>query len=103
MSHFALELASVAPYYNLALAAITLFFFIKMFATPLRNKKVYLLPWVLVFVSFLIYLFEEIFTVLRMVGIIDIPVHINGFFELILISTFIYALLLQKEYIKKHL
>jgi hypothetical protein len=103
MTPFGLELAAVAPYYNLALAAITLFFFIKLFITPLKNKKVYLLPWTLVFASFMIYLFEELFTVLRTTGVIDIPAHINGFFELIIISMFIYALLLQREYIKKHL
>jgi len=30
-----------------------------------------------------------------------VPVHINGFFELIIICTFIYMLLMQKEHLKK--
>ena len=98
---FALELANIAPYYNLAFALITLILFIKLFAAPFRNKKVYLLPWKLIFVAFLIFIIEEVLTVLRVADIVKITVYINGFFELVIISLFIYALLLQKERIKK--
>ena len=103
MSSFGFELAAVAPYYNLAFAIICIYFFVKLFSAPLKNKRVFMLPWKLVFVSFLIFLVEEGFTVLRAIGVIDLPVHVNGFFELVIITIFIYALLIQREYIKKNL
>ena len=85
----------VAPYYNLVLVAIAAWLFVVLFRTP--SKKIFLKPWVVLFVSLLIYVVEEVITVLRAVGAVRIPIHVNGFFELAIISLFIYALLLQKE------
>lgn len=89
-----------APYYNIAMTAIVVWLFIKLFkAEP--QAKVFLFPWKLLFFALIIFIVEELITILRTTGIIDIPVHINAFFELVIIATFIYALLLQKEYVKK--
>ena len=95
------SLGIVAPYYNLIFAVIAVCLFIKLFTIKPKIKRFYLFPWKLIFFSLGIYILEEIITVLRAVGILDIPVHINGFFELLIISIFIYVLLLQKEFIKK--
>lgn len=95
-----LALAQVAPLYNLALVAITVFLFIKLFITPRKNKAVYLFPWKIIFFALCVYIVEEVLTVLRYMEIINIPRHINGFFELVIIISFIYALLSQKEHIK---
>ena len=101
MSELAIAFGIVAPYYNLAMVAVVCFLFINLFTTPLKNKKVYLLPWKYIFAAFIIFIIEELITVLRAAGIITIMEHINGFFELIIISLFIYALLLNKKYIAR--
>jgi len=96
----ALSLAEVAPLYNLGLVLIAVWLFLKLFTTPVRDRRVYLMPWKLLFFAVLVFIVEELLTVLRAMGVINIPVHINGFFELIIICTFIYTLLLQKEHVK---
>ena len=101
MSELTVALGLVAPYYNLVLVIITIYLFAKLFNTPVKSKKVYLLPWKIIFVALFVFIIEEVLTVLRTAGIISIPMHINGFFELIIISLFIYMLLLQREYNKK--
>ena len=99
MSEIANALGAVAPYYNLAMVCVAVYLFIKLFRTPIKAKNVYVLPWKYLFAAVIIYILEEIFTVLRSAGIITIVEHVNGFFELVIISLFIYALLLNKEYI----
>ena len=100
MVEFGVALGMVAPYYNLGFVAIAVWLFIMLFKTEAKTK-VFLFPWKLVFFALIIFIVEEVLTILRSAAIIDIPIHINAFFELVIIATFIYALLLQKEYIKK--
>ncbi|VVB81722.1 Uncharacterised protein [uncultured archaeon] len=95
------SLSQVAPIYNLGFVIIVLFLFIKLFTTPIRDKRVYLMPWKIIFFAVIVFIIEEGLTILRQLEVINVPVHINGFFELIIICTFIYMLLLQKEYLKK--
>lgn len=95
-----LSLAAAAPLYNLGFVLIAIFLFIKLFTTPVRDKRVYLMPWKLLFFALIVFIIEEVLTVLRQLDIINIPKHINGFFELIIICTFIYTLLLQREHMK---
>jgi len=100
MSELTLALATAAPWYNLGLVIIVLYMFYIMFTTPVRNKKVYLAPWKLIFWAVIIFIIEEVLTILRQAQLIDIPVHINGFFELAIITLFIYMLLLQRQHVK---
>ena len=93
--------AQVAPLYNLGLVVIVIILFIKLFNTPIRDRRVYLMPWKLIFGAFCVYVLEAILTVLRGQSILNIPIHINGFFEVLIIVLFIYALLLQKEHLTK--
>ncbi|MBN1644810.1 hypothetical protein JW851_02065 [Candidatus Woesearchaeota archaeon] len=102
MSEFTIALGIIAPYYNLAFALIALYMFLKLLKTKAKSKKVFLLPWKLILIALLTFMIEEITTVLRVLGLISIPVHINGFFELVIISLFIYTLLLQKQHLKKY-
>lgn len=102
MSEFWVALGLVAPYFNLVLVLVLFYLFLKLFATPVKSrKKVFQKPWILIFVALCIFVIEEILTILRTAGLLNIPAHINGFFELGIIILFIYALLLQKERIKK--
>ena len=94
------SLAETAPFYNLGFVIIAIFLFVKLFATPVRDKRVYLMPWKLLFFALVVFIIEEVLTILRQMNIINIPRHINGFFELIVICTFLYTLLLQKEHMK---
>ncbi|MBW2986158.1 hypothetical protein KY333_02195 [Candidatus Woesearchaeota archaeon] len=102
MSEFFSALGLIAPYYNLILVVILFFLFLKLFATPTKNKSIFQLPWILIFVALVIFIIEELLTILRTAGLLDIPIHINGFFELSMIIIFIYTLFLQKEWIKRH-
>jgi hypothetical protein len=90
----------VAPLYNLALVVIVFIMFLKLFS--LKNKKIYLLPWKLIYATILIYIVEEVLTVLNNLSILITPRILNAFFELAIVSIFIYALLAQKEYLKKN-
>lgn len=101
MSELAGAFGMIAPYYNLALTAIAFYLFMKFFKTKPKTK-VFFLPWIYILLAMIIFILEEVTTVLRVEGMINIPVHINGFFELAIIILFIYTLLLQKQYMKKH-
>lgn len=101
MSELAAAFGMAAPYYNLALTAIAFYLFMKFFKTKPKTK-VFFLPWIYILLAMIIFILEEITTVLRAEGLINIPVHINGFFELAIITLFIYTLLLQKQYMKKN-
>lgn len=100
--NFLVALGTIAPIYNLALVLIATYLFIKLFKTH-SKKYVNLISWKLIFVALLVFVAEEVLTILRTFDIINIPIHINGFFELFMIITFIYALLTLKENINiKH-
>ncbi len=101
MTELALALGLVAPYFNLALVIVVVALFIQLFRTKVTEKYVNLLPWKYVFAAFIVYILEELLTVLRSAGIVNVVEHVNGYFELIMISLFIYALLLNKEQISK--
>ena len=98
-TQFEIALGIVAPFYNLVMAAIAFYLFLRLFHLP--NRLVYLRPWKVLFAAFCVYLVEELFTVLRIIGVADLPRLINGLFEMIIISLFIYMLFLQKEYVKE--
>ncbi len=92
-----------APIYNMAFVAIAVWLFVTLFRTP-RAKIVNLMPWKLVFGSLLIFVVEEVLTILRLQGILPSEVrYFNGVFELFIVALFIYALLLQKELSKRAL
>lgn len=101
MSDLTLCLGQTAPLYNLLFVVVVIFLYVKLFMTRKENKDVYLTPWYCLFAAVCVFIAEEIITILRAAGILDIPMHINGFFELVIIILFIYALLAQKEHIKE--
>lgn len=96
---FTQSLGLVAPVYNLVFVVIVIFLFIKLFKTHVNKKT--LVPWKVLFAALCIYIVEELLTVLRKFGVINIPVHINGFFELAIITLFIYTLLKQMEVVRR--
>ena len=99
MSEFGIALAMVAPYYNLALVLVVLALFVKLFRTAQENPDVFIAPWVYLFLALLTFVVAEVVTVLRVVGILPPEVrNLNGFFELVIIVLFVYALLLQRQY-----
>ncbi|MEA2037669.1 MAG: hypothetical protein U9O94_09235 [Nanoarchaeota archaeon] len=89
----------VAPYYNLALVIIVVLLFLKLFRTP--SEKTFIRPWELLFVALLVYVVEEIITVLHMANIITTHSVVFPLLETVIITLFIYVLLLQKENVKK--
>ena len=93
-------MGAVAPYYNLLFVVIAVYLFVELFKTYKPGGKVYVTPWAYIFAGLIIFVLEEVITILRTVGLVLIPVHINGYFELAIVILFIYAVLLQKEYIR---
>lgn len=94
-------LTNVLPNLNLALVVVLLILFVKMLMRK-PTEKIFFLPWKLLFVALVIFVVEELLTALRFAGMIDYPhMLINGFFEMAIITLFIYMLLLQKEWVVK--
>jgi hypothetical protein len=92
-------LGMVAPYYNLVLVIIIMPLFIKLLSV--KHKKLILKPWRLLFIAILIFVVEEVLTVLNGLGITNSPRILTPIFEMAIITLFIYMLLLQKEIIGK--
>ncbi len=92
-------LGRIAPFYNLVLVVIVILLFLKLFKT--QNKKTYIKPWKFLFAAVLVYLGEEIITVFDMAGLISVAKIVFPLIETVIITLFIYVLLLQKENIKK--
>jgi hypothetical protein len=90
-------LGFIAPFYNLALVAIVITLFIKLFTLKKKNA----LPWQMIFVAVLIYVTEQVLTVTNNLNITTVPRITNSFFEMAIITIFIYVLLMQKEFVKK--
>ena len=99
MAYLETCLGIVAPYYNLALVIVVILLFLKLFS--IKTKRIYILPWKILFFALLIYVFEEIVTVLAMSNIIVVFPLMFPVLEMVIITSFIYMLLLQKEYVKK--
>ena len=93
------SIAMVAPLYNLALAIIVLMMFIKLFRYEER-KFAYLKPWKILFAGFILFIVETVMTILRGQGVISFHPAVFPLFEMIVITLFIYMLLLQKQYVK---
>jgi len=91
-------IAQVAPLYNLALIIIAVILFLVMFSYGQRFA--YIKPWKILFVGIIILIAETLMTILRSLGLIKFHPAIFPFFELIIITAFIYMLLLQKQYVK---
>ena len=92
--------ATAAPFYNLVFVAIALYLWYHVLRAP-SVKGVFLAPWRLILVGVLMFIAETALVILRAAGVITIGRHVNGFFELVIIISFIYALLLQKEFVLK--
>ena len=87
-----------ASYYNLAIAAIVFALFIKMIR---MKSRISILPWKIIFAGFCIYIIEEVLTVMSKLNFVVLPVVLFPIFEMIIILLFIYALLEQRESLKR--
>jgi hypothetical protein len=99
MSTFVPCLGYIAPYYNLVFVAVLVALFIYFFAMPNRHNT-YDTNWKLIFWAIMIFIVEEIMTVLGAAGLITFPKILFAFFEMVMISLFLYMCLLQKERVK---
>lgn len=96
---FAECLGQVSGVYNLVLVLIIIFLFYRFLNKP--SKIIYKKPWFVLFFAVLVYVLEEVFNVLNKLAVYSIPVVMYPIFEMIIITLFIYMLLLQKEYLKQ--
>ena len=98
---FTQAVADVAPYYNLLFVVIVVYLYVQLFKTYKPGGKVFLQPWFYLFAGLALFVMETVITILRSANLILITKHINGYFELAIVILFIYAVLLQKDYIKR--
>ncbi len=89
----------VAPYYNLVFAIISLILFLKLFSFGER-RFAYIKPWRIAFFGFILFIIETIMTILRGLGYIQFHPAVFPLFEMVIITSFIYMLLLQKQFVK---
>ena len=92
-------LGRVAPYYNLALVTIVIILFITLFRK--KHETYYHLPWKLLFIGILIFVGETALTIMEGMGVMDVSNLVAPFMEMVIITLFIYMLLMQREYVKK--
>ncbi|MBI2137961.1 hypothetical protein HYU13_00070 [Candidatus Woesearchaeota archaeon] len=98
MAYLGYCVGTVAPYYNLALVLIVVLLFFRLFR--MENKGAFIKPWKILFLGVLIYIVEEVITVLESLGVVVVSQVIFPVFEMAIISLFIFMLLLQKDYVK---
>ena len=96
---FAVCVGKVAPYYNIVFVIIVLILFIRLFS--LKNKGFYMKPWILFFFALTVYIIEEFITIMEGLQILKVSPLLFPLFEMVMITSFIYMMLLQKEYINK--
>jgi len=89
----------VAPYYNLVFALIAFILFLKLFSYE-SSKFAFIKPWKILFIGFILFIIETVMTILRGLDIIAFHPAIFAFFEMAIITLFIYMLLLQRQFIK---
>lgn len=92
-------LGVVAPYYNLVLVTILVICFIYLLRLP-NKRNVYVEPWTYLFYALLIFIVEEMITILNALNIVNISRVLFPFFEMAMICLFIYMCLLEREYLK---
>lgn len=91
-------LAQVAPYYNLVLVSVVVIMFIYLF--KVANEKTHIRPWKFLFISICIYILVQVTSILRNADVINLPHITNAILETLIITLFIYMLLIQKEHVK---
>jgi len=97
-SYFFNCLGFVAPYYNMVLVLIVIALFAALFKK--ENRGIFIKPWKFLFFAILVYVIEELLTITNGVGITNTPRILNSLFEMVIITSFIYMLLIQREYVK---
>src|SRR3989344_6043733 len=94
-------LTTWAPRLNLLLVAYVVYLFISLFRRK-SDEHIYTTPWKLLFVAVSVYIVEQSLTVLRMLEIVSYPhLLVNGAFEIVIITLFIYTLLLHRYFTKR--
>jgi hypothetical protein len=90
----------VAPLFNLVLVVIVIILFLKLF--KIHNPKRYTKPWGLLFGAVLLFVIEELFTVFRHLEVFELPLFMNGIFEIGIVGLFVFAVLEQMEHINRN-
>lgn len=99
MVHIAECIGVGAQYYNLALVAVVIILYIKLLMTP-NVRRAFIKPWKFIFVSFCVYIIEQVLAILNTAKVMAIHPIIFPIFEFFIIVLFIYALLTMKEHLK---
>ena len=96
---FAECLGQVSGVYNLVLVVVIMILFSRFLKKP--SKAIYKKPWQVLFFALWIYIIEEGFNIFNKLSVYSLHPVVYPIFEMIIITSFIYMLLLQKEYLKQ--
>lgn len=88
-----------APYYNLAFVVVVVALFVVLL--KIKNEKLFLTPWKFIFAALCFYIVEEVVTVLEDLKVLNVPSVTFPIIEMVIISLFIYALLVQVEHLQQ--
>jgi hypothetical protein len=87
-----------AQYYNLALVVLVLILYLSLLKLP--AGKVFILPWKYIFLSLLVYVIEQVLSILNTTGVMPVDPLVFPMLEFVIITIFIYTLLTLREHIK---
>lgn len=86
-----------APILSASIIAVLVFVVLLHVILFTIREKEDLLPWKVIFTAVLLLLVAELVRVTSLVGLYTGPIEVIGFFELIVVSLFVYTLLLKLE------
>jgi len=87
------------PLVNLVIALVIIFLFTRFFYLPHRLHHVR--PWKIIFIALLIWLIEEVLTIMDSFGVFHMNLLIGRGIELVIIILVLHAVFLQKRYIEE--
>lgn len=100
MSELSVAFGIVTPYFNLVFGAIALFLLSRLLSLKAK-KDVYVEPWKFLFIALCAFMIEETLVILYGLGIELVPKITFGFLEIIMVTSFIHMLMLQKDYLMR--
>ena len=98
MSQLTTCLGLSAQLYNIAFVIIVVTLFVVLFRS--KNEDRFLKPWKFIFGALCVYIVEQIASILNSNDVVAVHKLFFPILEMIIISLFIYALLVQVEHLK---
>ncbi|HII68617.1 TPA: hypothetical protein HA270_01995 [Candidatus Woesearchaeota archaeon] len=87
-----------AAWLNLILAVILVIMVVRLLRT--KSNTLFISPWQWLLFSLAVFFIEEVVAIMDLVGTFDAPKIFFPIFEIVIISSFLYMLLLQIQFMR---